>query len=39
MTYLVEGIPLNVITIEKSAYYVVKVLSDEGIATKKVFIK
>jgi len=30
---------LNVITIEKSAYYVVKVLSDEGITTKKVFIK
>ena len=29
----------NVISIEKSGHYVVKVLSDEGIATKKVFIK
>jgi hypothetical protein len=29
----------NVISLEKSGHYVVKVLSDEGIATKKVFIK
>jgi len=29
----------NVITLSKSGYYVVKVLSDEGIATQKVFIK
>jgi hypothetical protein len=30
---------VNIITLENSAYYVVKVLSDEGMATKKVFIK
>jgi hypothetical protein len=29
----------NIITLEKSSYYVVKVLSDESIVTKKVFIK
>ena len=30
---------LNTITLEKSAYYVVKVLSNESIVTEKVFIK
>ena len=30
---------LNKITLEKSAYYIVKVLSDESMVTKKVFIK
>jgi hypothetical protein len=30
---------LNIITLDHSAYYVVKVISDEGFATKKVFIK
>jgi len=29
----------NIITLEKSAYYVVKVLSDESMVTRKVFIK
>ncbi|MCD4732287.1 MAG: T9SS type A sorting domain-containing protein [Bacteroidales bacterium] len=29
----------NIITLEKSSYYVVKVLSDESVVTKKVFIK
>jgi len=30
---------LNVISLEKSAYYIVKVMSDENVITKKVFIK
>ncbi|MCD4745874.1 MAG: fibronectin type III domain-containing protein, partial [Bacteroidales bacterium] len=30
---------LNKITLEKSAYYVVKVLSDKNVVTKKIFIK
>jgi hypothetical protein len=30
---------INKITLDKSAYYVVKVLSDENVITKKVFIK
>ncbi|MCD4791530.1 MAG: T9SS type A sorting domain-containing protein, partial [Bacteroidales bacterium] len=30
---------LNKITLEKSAYYLVKVLSDESMVTRKVFIK
>ncbi|MBC8488175.1 MAG: DUF2341 domain-containing protein [Bacteroidetes bacterium] len=30
---------LNKISLDKSAYYVVKVLSDEGVVTEKVFVK
>ena len=30
---------LNVISLEKSAYYIVKVMSDENVVTRKVFIK
>ncbi|MCD4747349.1 MAG: T9SS type A sorting domain-containing protein, partial [Bacteroidales bacterium] len=30
---------LNKITLEKSAYYIVKVLSDKSVVTKKIFIK
>ncbi len=37
-TELISG-SINVITIEKSGYYILKVQGDEGIATKKVFIK
>ncbi len=30
---------LNIITLEKGAYYVVKVMSNENVVTKKVFVK
>ena len=30
---------INIISLEKSAYYVVKVMSNESVVTKKVFVK